>query len=277
MYQSISGHWGPPMGWTQLDWRDTLLPALTDAFHWGRLEARELARPSFVARVELPVADLAREAAPEAKDDFTLVLTNWLSGAPLANVSLTVRTSAGTEVRAKTDVDGRLRVPSLPMGSCEVVSVIAAARVESSYAIKGQARAVADQSENQGGSSSSSPQFLVRPTEYHVATGDTPESIAKAASVPWAQIASFNWGTADPAELEERYREELGCRHMSDDGRGYRFDDADDPGILLIPRPWQATLEVGRTHRLSAEPLRPLFVSLENEFALRLPGAAFRL
>jgi hypothetical protein len=110
-----------------------------------------------------------------------------------------------------------------------------------------------------------------------VATGDTPESIAKKWNVTWTEIALFNWGTADPLELEERYHAELGCTKMTADGTKVRFDDADDPGTVLVPYPWRARLEVGPTHRLSAEPLRPLFVSLENAFGLPIPGAAFRL
>jgi hypothetical protein len=67
----------------------------------------------------------------------------------------------------------------------------------------------------------------------------------------------------------------VGCTRLRPDGT-LRFDDGDAPGILLVPRPWQARLAVGSLHELLVAPLRPLFLCLENEAHLRIPGAAFQ-
>jgi hypothetical protein len=109
---------------------------------------------------------------------------------------------------------------------------------------------------------------------HRVSTGETPASIAQLHGVAWEQIAHFNWGTTDPAPLEDHYRDTLGCTRRTPEG-ALRFDDSDAPGVLLIPRPWQARLAAGSLHELPVAPLRPIFLCLENEAHLRIPGAAF--
>jgi hypothetical protein len=115
---------------------------------------------------------------------------------------------------------------------------------------------------------------LLNVAVHRVATGDTPESIARKWNMTWSEIALFNWGTVDRGQLEQRYREELGCTRKAADG-SLRFDDSDEPGVMLIPYPWEARLQVGPVHRMSADRLRPVFISLENEFGLSLPGARY--
>jgi hypothetical protein len=114
-------------------------------------------------------------------------------------------------------------------------------------------------------------------SRHRVRTGETPSSIASLHGVPWDRIAAFNWGTTDQAALEAHYRATLGCTRRAPDGRGLRFDDGDDPGILLVPRPVEARLPVGAVHRLLAAPRRTLFLSLENEAGLALPAASFHV
>jgi hypothetical protein len=73
------------------------------------------------------------------------------------------------------------------------------------------------------------------------------------------------------------FRDRVGCTQKTADAKAYVFADADDPGIILIPRPWQASFAVGQTHTVFVSPLRTVFVSLENEAGLALPGAGYEI
>jgi hypothetical protein len=282
MYRELRGD-SPASRFGDGDESDILryvLPELEDAFEQGSLVAFKLPRPEMSAGL-LRAEDPAQETVADdnALEPFQLVLSDSVSGVPLAGVPLTIRTPAGEVKKLKTDTDGSIRLPNLPAGYCEVTSDIGGARVESSYVVRGGG-GLAQPGAGQGDEGTQRAQTAVQVVSvvsHRVATGETPESIAKKWNTTWTEIALFNWGTTDRSELDERYREELGCTRKTDDGRGYRFDDADEPGIVLIPYPWRARFEVGPTQRLIAEPLRPLFVSLENELGLRLPGAAYRL
>jgi hypothetical protein len=256
-----------------------VLPDLEEAFEQGSLVAFKLPRAEMsngLLRADEPAPETSAEDSTLAP--FGLVLTDNLSGEPLGGVALIVRTSAGEEKKVETDSSGSIRLPNLPAGHCEVTSDTAGARAERSYVVTGGPGARRDAAQGDEEKPRTQPTVhVVGVVSHRVATGDTPESIAKKWNTTWAEIALFNWGTMDPSELEERYREELGCTKKTEDGKHYRFDDADEPGIVLVPHPWRARFEVGPTHRLGAEPLRPIFISLENEFGLALPGAAYRL
>ena len=106
-------------------------------------------------------------------------------------------------------------------------------------------------------------------------TGDTPESLARDAGLPWDDIARFNAHTTDPAELQDFFRDCVGCTRKTPDGKAFVFDDGDEPGILLIPRPWTGAFAVGMTHTILVAPLRSVFLALENELGLAIPGASY--
>ena len=228
---------------------------------WGWTRARERSP----LRALPPEPARARAVGPRA---FELIIVESGSGRPLADVPLEVLTPAGEPRRLHTDGGGRARLEGLSPGSCLVTSVIDEARVETSYVVGAGPGGGGAGSGGGGG-----PAHLVEVDRYRARTGDTPDSIASAHDLPWEVIAGFNWGTADPEALEGHYRDTLGSR-SGPDGR-VRFDDGDDPGILLVPRPWTARLAVGATHQIAVAPLRPLFLRLENEAGLPLPAARF--
>jgi hypothetical protein len=187
-------------------------------------------------------------------------------------VALAIVTPEGDERRVATDAAGRVRIPELAPGDCAVASAMAGARAETAYAPCAGPRAVAAARPR----ATAGPAHLVEITRHRIRRGETPASIARLHAVPWETIARFNWGTEDPAALETHYRDTLGCRHRRPDGR-LRFDDGDEPGILLVPRPWEARLGVGPLHEVHVAPLRPLFLSLENEAGLPIPRAGYRV
>jgi hypothetical protein len=175
----------------------------------------------------------------------------------------------------ETDSTGTVRIADLDRGTCGVTSVVDGARVSSSYF-------VAEGGGPPGGKppndqrASPGPAHVVEAARHRIRTGQTPGSISKEWDVPWNDIALFNWGTSDPDELERHYRTTLGCtRTMPDDAR-LLFDDQDDPGIVLIPRPWEARFSTGTVHQVYLSPLRTVFLALENEAGLALPAAQYQ-
>jgi hypothetical protein len=207
----------------------------------------------------------ASPARPARLRTFELALREAGSGRPLMGVPLEVVTPEGDERGVTTDGAGRVRLHGLAPGACHVRSAIDDARVETSYvATAGRAAPTA--------SAAIEPAHLVEVERHRVRSGETLEDIAAAHDVPWERIARFNWGTTDAVALERAYRETVGSRPGRDGHT--RFDDGDDPGVLLVPRPWTARLSVG-AHELFVAPLRPLFLRLENDAGLALPGAHY--
>jgi hypothetical protein len=202
---------------------------------------------------------------------FELVLTDVVGRTPLVGVPLRIRTPAGQTRVVTTDASGTARIPALEAGHCRVQSVIDDARVTDSYGPSTRAPVLGAG----GAAPARGPAHVVSVVSHRIATGQTPASIARQWNRTWDEIALFNWGTTAPAELEARYRDTLGCTKKTPDGRNHRFDDADDPGIVLIPQPWEASLATGHVHRLGFEPLRAVTLTLANEAGLALPGARY--
>jgi hypothetical protein len=208
---------------------------------------------------------------------FELRLLDAVTARPLAEVPLQILTPAGDERLVMTDQAGLVRLCDLDPGSCQVTSLVDQARLATAYALAPAPLPAAARGRRLEPAPSSSPSHLVDVVRHRVRSGETPASIARQHDVPWETIALFNWGTADPAVLERHFRQTLGCTRRTPDGRALRFDDGDDPGILLVPRRWEARLAVGAAHELWLAPLRAVFLSLENEAGLALPGARYHV
>jgi hypothetical protein len=231
---------------------------------WAR-ESEPPEPAAFVAAAPL----LPSELPAVLTKTFELVIIDAASGRPLEGIALDVITSAGDERRVHTDGGGRARIEGLPPGTCDVASAIDDARVATSWCPSTRPRAM-------GREPAGTPVAgqLVEVERHRVRAGQTAASVARDHGVSWERIALFNWGTTDPEALQDHFRDTLGCRRKSPDGR-LCFDDADEPGILLVPRRWRATLAVGAAHELRVEPLRPLFISLENEAGLGIPATPY--
>jgi hypothetical protein len=121
------------------------------------------------------------------------------------------------------------------------------------------------------------PASVVEVDRHKVATGETPDSIAADAGVSWDAITQFNFGTTDPDEVQDFLRDRVGCTEMSPDGQSYVFDDDDEPGILLIPRPWTGSFATDDVHKVRMAPVGALYISLENEDGVALPGATYQI
>jgi hypothetical protein len=91
---------------------------------------------------------------------------------------------------------------------------------------------------------------------HRVRSGESLDSIARSAGLTWQALATFNWGTAVPDEINLHLRDDVGCTKKAADGVNYVFTSFDRPGILLVPRPWdQSGLRTDRVHQVKVEPL----------------------
>ncbi len=74
--------------------------------------------------------------------------------------------------------------------------------------------------------------------EHQVRTGETLQSLAEANGLTAAELARFNFGTDDPDAVNDHLHNDVGCTRRDASGQ-FIFDDNDDPGIILIPKPWE--------------------------------------
>jgi hypothetical protein len=230
--------------------------------------------PAPILPAEPALTPSAIRGAPARKVAFELAIVDSQTGRGIRDLSLSIEPPDGSTRRLTTDSDGVVQIEDLDPGSCLVTSSIADARLATSYAVSG---AAAVPSKGPAPKRRADVAHMVDVARHRVGSGQTPASIEREWGVPWAQIALFNWGTTDPDALEEHYRTTLGCTRRTDDGKRLVFDDGDEPGLLLIPRPWQVTLPVSRGHRILVSPLRTIFLSLANERDLPLPGVRYQI
>ncbi len=109
--------------------------------------------------------------------------------------------------------------------------------------------------------------------EHRVRTGETLESVAGEHGLTWEQLAKFNWDTTDPHQVNNHLRTDVGATRRSQDDRFFVFDDADDPGIILVPSEFRETgLETNRTHtvRVTCKQIEPNLIT-----CCRIPGTTF--
>ena len=100
--------------------------------------------------------------------------------------------------------------------------------------------------------------YILEITPHKVRTGETLAGLAKANKLSLQMLAKFNWGTSDPAEINRHLQDDVGCTKRTGDGKNYKFDDSDHPGLIYIPRPWRkTTLATSHTHIMRVRRLEP--------------------
>jgi len=114
-----------------------------------------------------------------------------------------------------------------------------------------------------------------------VQTGDMLESLANANGLTWQQLARFNWNTEDPKQINRCLREIVGCTKRTADGKNYKFDSSDDPGLLYIPKPLQLPgLSLNRPYVLRVSKPRlhgRVTIQTVDYFGHALPNVALHL
>lgn len=251
----------------------------------GRLLLAEEQPVQYVGRASRRKESLEPElGATTTWIEFQVV---WAEGGQgVAGVEFTVGLPNGQEQTASTDERGLIRIDGLEPGVCELHTSLRTVQLETAIVL-----AEASPSAPSGyGRSSAGARQLIEFEQRKVKTGDTLDSIARRADMTWQHLAVFNWGTCEVDEINRHLFAEVGCRKKTADGRNYVFDDADDPGIVLLPRHWsRAGLPTAQRHVLRVRPAelpaRPLCIRLHidpaeaekrhERFRLSSAGGAF--
>ncbi|WP_197041402.1 LysM peptidoglycan-binding domain-containing protein [Chondromyces apiculatus] len=250
--------------------------------------AEQIARGAFtVASVHEPAPDLAVPTlgallegsaeqsplpVPAALTHFIEVRVVLASGEGVGSVALEVVLPTEEVQRATTDGEGMARLDAIPAGTCVVrctwsnpsraetlafvglKSGSGAAGDEAHGAAAGQAAPPLRPKtpEDEGEAQKPSGKYVVSQVERRkVGTGDTLASLAESVGITWKELAKFNFGTDDPKKINAALRRVVGCTKKTKDGKNYRFDDTDDPGIVLLPSPFELKgLSTGTQHTI---------------------------
>lgn len=102
-----------------------------------------------------------------------------------------------------------------------------------------------------------------------VSDGDDLVTLGQVVDLSWDELASFNFGTDEPDEVNGQLRDLVGCTQP--DRRGnYSFHASDDPGLMFLPKPFNAgNLPTLSVHIFRGEPVeRPMKLELQTVDAL---------
>ncbi|TWT42099.1 hypothetical protein RAS1_32270 [Phycisphaerae bacterium RAS1] len=201
-----------------------------------------------------PAAPVEADTSPVAVEHswIKFKVVNNDDGAPLSGILLKVTQPNGRRFDFTTRPDGVVEVDEIDAGACGVTCDLTDARITDTYDFV----AVANERVEPDDASTATPTIrmdravrIAQIEPHKVASGETLESLAQGAGMTWQQLALFNFGTQIPSEINEFLRDQVGCTQRTTDGNNYRFDDADDPGIVFIPAVWQqADLATDQQH-----------------------------
>lgn len=196
-------------------------------------------------------------ASPGAKIWIRFRVIDDYTREAVKDVQLKITPPSADESEHATDGGGFVELKEVDPGSGSVASKIPDAKLEQTLEYVGWGE---DVPAPEGGPKDKYPAgpFQIRTVERHrVRTGETLDSLAQAAGMTWQQLAKFNWGTDQPKKINQHLRFELGCTKKDASGANYRFDDADRPGILLIPQDWSSSgHSTERTHVVRVRRIR---------------------
>ncbi len=118
-------------------------------------------------------------------------------------------------------------------------------------------------------------------TTHRVRRGETLESLAGHIGISGRELARFNFGVDAPRLVNAALRAYVGTTRRDATGRNYVFDDADDPGIIYLPKivPDQ-TLATGEPHviRISRPRFKvPLDLETVDDLGRAVPNVALVL
>jgi len=212
----------------------------------------------------------AAQPAAAAKEDHWLEfrVVDDETGKPWKDVKLAITLPDASEHERTTDGEGVVDFPSVTPGTARVASEIPDAGWEQTLDFCGSGEPPVGDEAEEDEDVPRGPYQIRQVDAHRVRTGETLESVATAAGMTWQKLAEFNWGTSSPREVNQRLRFEVGCTRRDRADANYIFDDDDQPGIVMVPRPFaRASLGIDRVHSLRVRRLeRLLAIRLDDPF-----------
>lgn len=237
-----------------------MLRALLDGAERGDLRVFEAGRVGSSTFREVDDAKPAPPPRTAKQDDKTWIefeVIDDATGDGVPDVELLIKLPDAGKAKHTTPGSGTLLFDPCKPGRAEVDSDLAGATVGNTLELCGvSAASMVPLSGTPFPNPKKKPLRVARIHRHRVRSTDTLESIARSANMSWQALAEFNFGTSAPDEVNKALRAQVGCRRKTKDKKSYVFSDADDPGIIYVPRPLDSrALQSGLTHRLCVRPI----------------------
>jgi LysM repeat protein len=246
----------------------TSLLAWTARQLWERgLKLLQRVMPAAAATPLPPVAP----PAPTRKPPQRTVPTSWiklqflddLDAKPVARVTATLTLPDGTQQYHTSPAEGLIEVAGITAGSCALTSQLNAPRLPGTLSFIGTGAGIGGPKSADDVPIAESSYVVAHITPYKVKKGDTLASIAANNGLSEQDLAVFNFGTSDGTAVNRAIRARVGAKTLGPDKQTYLFDDADKPGLIYLPRPWQQDgLATEQTHTMRVRPVVPRWLAL---------------
>ncbi|MCA9311267.1 MAG: hypothetical protein KDA21_08685 [Phycisphaerales bacterium] len=192
-----------------------------------------------------------------AADAWVRILLQDEHGHPLSNVALRMHPRQGASRDLTTDAGGMVEVTGLaPATTFTLTCPISGqgsdeARLERSWSTAAISAAGHPIDPTPAGPPGKERKFVLRVEAVKPAATDSLKTLAARAGISWQELARFNFGTDDPAKINDALRDRVGC-HAKVDQQNYRFA-GDEKGVMYLPHLWeQEALGVNQVHSFKA-------------------------
>ncbi len=241
----------------------------------GRLVALRPATPvAGAVTVQLEVAPAAAEPVA-AKTWIKIKIVDDASGKPVSGVALMLTLPDGTTAKHTSGKDGLVFVDGLDEGTCDVASHLPGAKLAGTLSFVARGSTGSGVVDPYAEPIIASGSYILARVEAHkVKAGETLAGLAKKSGSSWQDLAVFNWGTSAPDGIDKHLVDDVGCTNKSPDGKSHIFDDADKPGVVFVPKPWdEGGLGTGKTHTIRVKKLAPHWIEVrlvgEDDFVFK--------
>lgn len=239
---------------------DELLSRVRAALRGGDLVAYRMPPVLLGTSAAKLAVEQKREAPREALTWVEVVFVWADDGRPVPGLKIEITPPGQAAIAKQADGSGKVRLDSIQAGSCRVTSSFEGVKAAEcvSFVELGEPPEPPEGSPRPKKRRDDRPApravALLRP--YRVRAADTLAGVAAAVGLTWQQLAKFNWGVSDPEGVNQHLRDDVGCWQKT--GENYVFSDFDDPGVIVLPRPWSITgLSTEDTHYVQVRRLPP--------------------
>jgi hypothetical protein len=278
--------WASPGASASLRGAAAMLAGQTDPTAWSDHEILERVARALARRQLTGVVARAVFGGPPTRDEAAASTTaapalTWIelsvywdhADEPVGGVDLAIELADGTTKKLQTRSDGTARLDGIRGARCDVRCDLAGVHRDAALHVVGEGEHPLSEA---GGPPSSRarkpPKYsLARVTAHRARTGETLDSIARAAGLTWQSLAEFNWGTTSPKGINDHLRAEVGCTKKTHDGKNYRFDDDDHPGLVFVPSTYVGNFATGDTHRIRVMQHRFVYLLYDEHRRFPLP------
>lgn len=193
------------------------------------------------------------EVPPKDTTWFELQVLWNATGNPIEGVCFAITPQDGSEDEHTTNKQGLVRIEDIKPGACAVRA--AGGETATRLVVVSSGRKASSEKDKKKKPKRRPAAYTVVEVEEHkVKSGETPAGLAEGIGISLAALARFNWGTDDPGEIADHLRHDVGCTKTGDQVGSWPLDDTDDPGVILLPKPWKGSCPATERTVLKVDP-----------------------